>query len=127
VNFSPHRDLKQLIRGYGYSQCVSVAAKLGIADLLADGPRLISDLAEQTATHPRSLYRLMRALASVGVFAEGSGGGRRFRLTPTAELLRSDIRGSQRAVAILVGEEHFRAWGDLMYSVRTGKPAFDAI
>jgi hypothetical protein len=124
---SPRRDLNQLICGYGYSQCVYVAAKLGIADLVANGPRSINDLAELTATHPQSLYRVMRALASVGVFAEELGGGRRFRLTPAAELLRSDIHGSQRALAILMGEEYFRAWGDLLYSVRTGKPAFDVI
>ncbi len=124
---SPHRDLNQLICGYGYSQCSYVAAKLGIADLLANGPRSIDYLAEETATHPQALYRVLRALASVGVFAEEPGGGRRFRLTPTAELLRSDVHGSQRALAILMGEEYFRAWGDLLYSVRTGKPAFDVI
>ena len=66
-------------------------------------------------------------LASVGVFAEEPGGAKRFRLTPAATLLRSDIHGSQRALAILMGEEYFRAWGDLLYSVRTGKPAFDVI
>ena len=60
MNSSPHRDLNQLICGYGYSQCVYVAAKLGIADLLAHGPRSINDLAEETGTHPQSLYRVLR-------------------------------------------------------------------
>ena len=127
MNSSPHRNLNQLICGYGHSQCVYVAAKLGIADLLADGPRSIEDLAEETGTHPQALYRVLRALASVGVFAEEPGGARRFRLTAAADLLRSDVHGSQRALAILMGEEYFRAWGDLLYSVRTGKPAFDVI
>jgi hypothetical protein len=127
VNSAPHRDLNQLICGYGYSQCVYVAAKLGIADLLANGPQSIDDLAEETATHPQALYRVMRALASVGVFEEEPGDLKRFRLTPAAGLLRSDVHGSQRALAILMGEEYFRAWGDLLYSVRTGRPAFDVI
>jgi hypothetical protein len=123
MNVSSHQHLNQLICGYGYSQCVYVAARLGIADFLANGPLSTEELAARTETHPQPLFRVMRALASVGIFAEEED--KRFRLTPTAELLRSDVRGSQRALAILMGEEYFRAWGDLLYSVRTGKPAFD--
>ncbi len=122
---NPQAQLNQLICGYWHSQCVYVAAKLGIADLLKSGPLPIEELARKTATHPMSLYRLMRALASIGVFTEETG--RRFALTPVAELLQSDIRESQWAMAIMMGEEHFRAWGELLYSVQTGKPAFDKI
>jgi hypothetical protein len=117
--------MRQLIAGYWHSQCVYVAAKLGIADLLKDGPVSSDDLAKKTKTHPPALYRLMRGLASLGVFAEE--GERRFALTPAAALLRDDIPGSQRAMAIMMGEEHYKSWGELVSSVQTGKPAFEKI
>src|SRR5262249_28867669 len=70
-----------------------------------------------------SLYRLLRALASIGIFAEDPDG--RFRLTPLAECLRSDVPGTQRPAALLMGGEHYRSWGEFLYSVRTGRTAFD--
>jgi ubiquinone/menaquinone biosynthesis C-methylase UbiE len=124
-DLSPQQHLGQLICGYWHSQCVYVAAKLGIADLLKDGPQSVDELAKRTSSHRASLYRVLRALASLGVFTEEPG--QRFALTPTAELLQSDIGGSQRAMATMVGEEHYRAWGELLYSVRTGQTAFDHI
>jgi hypothetical protein len=125
MNPTPQQHLNQLICGYWHSQCVYVAAKLGIADLLANGPRSIDDLARQTGTHRPSLFRLLRALASLGVFAEEPG--QRFALTPAAEPLRRDVPGTQWAMAAMMGEEHFRAWSELLYSVRTGQIAFDKI
>jgi O-methyltransferase domain/Dimerisation domain len=122
---TPQQQLNQLICGYWHSQCVYVAAKLGIADLLANGPQSVDDLAKQTGTHRPSLFRLLRALASLGVFAEEPG--QRFAMTPTAEPLRRDVSGSQWAMAVMMGEEHFRAWAELLYSVRTGKIAFDKV
>lgn len=121
----PAQRLEQLIFGYWQSQCVYVAAKLGIADLLANGPRTIEELAQRTDSHQASLFRLLRALASLGIFQEEADG--RFKLTPIGELLRGDIPGSQRAVAILMGEEHFQVWGELLYSVVTGKVAFEML
>jgi hypothetical protein len=117
--------LRQLVAGYWHSQCVYVAAKLGIADLLKDGPLSLEDLARQTKAHPHSLYRLLRGLASLGVFAEEDE--RRFTLTPAAALLQDDVPGSQRAMAIMMGEEHYKSWGELFYSVQTGKPSFEKI
>jgi hypothetical protein len=114
-----------MITGYWLSQAVYVAAKLGIADLVAEEPKSIGELAERTKTDPRALYRLLRALASVEVFAEDNQ--QRFILTPTAGYLRSDVPASQRSLAIMMGEEHFRAWGELLYSVQTGKVAFDKV
>ena len=70
------QTLHQLINGYRISQAIHVAANLGIADHLADGPRTSHDLAAATATHPDSLYRLLRALAAAGVLHEGHGCGR---------------------------------------------------
>jgi hypothetical protein len=122
---SPGLVMMRMLSGYWISMSLSVAARLGLADLLADGPRTPEDLARQTGTHDRSLFRLLRALASVGVFAEDEQG--RFRLTPLAEQLRKDVPGSQHAMAVMLGEEHFRAWEELEYSVRTGKPAFNHV
>jgi ubiquinone/menaquinone biosynthesis C-methylase UbiE len=121
----PHLQMLDLITGYWVSQSVHVAAVLGVADHLIDGPKTSAELATATGAHASSLYRLLRALASVGIFTlEGHD---RFRLTPLSECLLSDRPGSQRALAIMNGEEHFRAWGDLLYSVQTGKPAFDHV
>ena len=118
-------QMARMITGYWVSQMVHVAAKLALADHLADGPRTVEELAESTGTHARSLYRLLRALASVGVFSEGDDG--RFRPTPLGDCLRSDMPGSQWAMAVMMGEEHYRCWGDLLASVRTGETAFDRI
>jgi len=122
---SPQEQISRMLTGYWISQALYVAAKLGLADLLKDGPRTADDLARTTKTHPRSLYRLLRGLASMGAFAEDDQ--RRFSLTPLAECLRSDVPGSQRSLAIMTGEEHYQAFGQLLYSVQTGKIAFDKL
>ncbi|HWA98022.1 MAG TPA: methyltransferase [Pirellulales bacterium] len=115
--------LRQAITGYWLSQMVYVAARLGIADLLTDGPKAIGELARATGSHERSLYRLMRGLASLGVFAEIDG--QQFKLTPDAEPLRSDRPDSLRAVSLMMGDEHYHAWGELLHSVKTGECAFE--
>ncbi len=120
---SPSDKLSRMMSGYWHTQAIYVAAKLRLADLLSDGPRSHEDLAKETGTHAASLYRLLRALAGVGVFAEDDSG--RFTLTPMAELLRSDVPGSKRASAVMLGEEHYRAWGELLFGVRTGQNAFE--
>jgi hypothetical protein len=112
----------QMLSGYWVSQALYVAAKLGIADLVKDEPKTGAALAQATGVHGPSLYRLLRMLASVGVFAEDERG--RFGMTPLARCL-VDAPGSQRAAALMMGEEHFRCWGELEYSIRTGKTAFD--
>jgi len=114
---------RQIYAGAWITQTIAVAAELGIADLLADGPRSPEELAQQTQTNCNSLHRLLRALASVGVFASDAQG--RFSLTPLAELLRSNVRGSQRPFAVMMGAEFYQAWGQLLYSVRTGRPGFN--
>ncbi|MEA2565547.1 MAG: hypothetical protein QOD49_724, partial [Actinomycetota bacterium] len=110
---------------YWVSQMVHVAAKLGLADRLADGPKTADELAQATETHARSLYRLLRALASVGIFSEDDD--QRFSQTPLSEILRRDVPGSQWAMAVMMGDEHYHAWGDLLESVRTGRTAFDRL
>lgn len=121
---SPQDQMSRMLTGYWVAQALYAAAKLGLADLIAGSPRSAADLAAATGTDAPSLYRLLRALASVGVFAEDEQ--QRFGLTPLAECLR-DIPGSQRDLALMNGEEHYQAWGELLYSVQTGKPAFDKL
>ena len=121
---SPSADLRRMIVGYRLSQAIYVAAKLGIADLLKDGPRDAEDLAASAKAHGPSLYRILRLLASEGIFEELEEG--RFGLTPLAEMLRSDAPESFRARAIFDAEEwNWRAWGNLLHSAETGQPAFD--
>ena len=114
--------LQQIFNGSWMTQAVWVAAELGIADLLSDGPCSVETLAEKTNSQPDALYRVMRALASAGIFAEGPA--RRFELTGHAFLLRSDAAGSQRAFATMMGAEFHGAWGELLHSVQTGEPGF---
>jgi hypothetical protein len=119
----PEAFLTQMAFGALMTQALYVVAKLGVADMLVAGPRRVSELAAETNTHERSLYRIMRSLASAGVFAETAP--QVFSLTPYAEPLRSDAPGSMRNGAIFMGEEwHWRVWGNLEYSVRTGRPAW---
>jgi hypothetical protein len=109
--------LRRLIVGYRLSLALHVAAKLGLADLLADGPRSVEELARAAGAHPPSLYRVLRLLASEGVFAETDP--RRFELTPLAAPLRRDAPGSVWARAVFDGEEwNWRAWGQLLQGSR---------
>jgi hypothetical protein len=109
-----------------FAQVVVAAAQLGIADLVKDGPRSPADLAELSGTHEPSLYRLMRYLASRGIFVEGAD--QRFSMTASAEPLREDHPQSIRAFALFCGSEFYqRAWGGLADSVRTGQPAFERV
>jgi hypothetical protein len=115
--------LMQLVNGYQVSQAIHVAAELGIADLLADGARSSDDLAQQAGADADTLYRLLRALASVGVLHEDDG--RLFSLTPIGERLRSDVPGSLHGWAVFVGQPTFwQVWSNLLYSVQTGENAF---
>lgn len=125
AGISTHQQLDQMITGFWTSQAIYAAAKLGIADHLKDGPKTVRELAGATSTNSDALYRLLRALASVGVFTEDES--RHFSLTPLAELLRSDVAGSKRALAIMSGDWVFRAWAEIDYSICTGKVAFDKV
>jgi hypothetical protein len=116
--------LLNLTAGKWVSQAIAVVAGLGIADLLREGPRTSADIARATHASEDGVYRLLRALGSVGLFAET--GKRRFRLTPLGRLLRNDSAEAIGGYARFVGHEStWRPWGDLGHSVRTGEPAFD--
>lgn len=117
------RIILDLITGKWSAQAVCVAAELGLADILMDGPRSTEEIAEIAKVSEDGVYRLLRALASLGLFA--SLPGRRFTLTPLGAYLRSDVPGSLRGFARFAGHDvTWRPWGQLAYSVRTGTPAF---
>lgn len=117
--------MNQMLGSYWITQAIYAAAELGIADLLANGPLTVEELASRSGSNSSALYRVLRALASVGIFSES--GDRKFSLTPMAENLRSDIPGSQRSFAIMSGTEFFQTWGSLLHSVRTGEDAFSKV
>src|SRR5439155_1264007 len=121
----PPAALYQLATGHYVSHAIYAAAKLGIADLLGTGPQRCDDLAKATGTHAPALRRVLRLLASAGVFAETEDG--RFELTPVGSCLQSGP-GSFRPVALLFTSPGVRAaWGDLLHSVRTGEPALNHV
>ena len=125
-----------LTRAQLTSSAIYIVAKLGLADYLKDGPKSIEDLAEETKTHPDSLYRLLRMLSSIGIFAETKNDGdkqqqqvdqdiRRFELTPMASLIQSEAKNSIRNFALMFGLESFKnAIDDLLYSIQTGENSF---
>ena len=116
-------ELRRIIAGHRLSAAVGVAASLGLADQLVEGPRTSDELADATGAHAETLYRLLRALAAAGIFREDDG--RRFSLTELGVTLRTDIPDSLAAWAQFVQRPaHRDAWGALEQSVRTGENAF---
>jgi len=119
------QQIGQMIVGNWVSQLIYVAAKLDIAGLLKDGARSVNELAGATKTHRGTLYRVLRALAGMGIFAEQKDG--KFAMTPLAQPLRGDVPGSQRAMAIMNAEICYPAYGSLLDSVKTGATAFENV
>ncbi len=123
---SPSVAMFQMVRGFWVSRAIYVAAQLGLADLLKNGPKSSEQLAQATAMHPPSIYRLMRVLASVGVFAQDEQG--RFGLTPVGTTLQTDVPGSLRAWILLqLGEQRYRVGGAVLHTMRTGEIAFNHV
>jgi O-methyltransferase/methyltransferase family protein len=118
----PSIELMRLINGYQVSQALHVAAALGVADQLKDGPKSFDAMAQACGAHPASLYRLLRALATVGVFRET--GNKEFSLTPLGVCLTSDAPGSRRNYARWIGTPgQWRSWGNLLHSIKSGESA----
>lgn len=118
-------ELMQKLTGHYISQGIYVAAKLGIADLLKNGAKTTNELAQSTDTDLQSLYRIMRALVSHGIFAESASSC--FINTPVSQYLQSDFPGSVRDVVILEGEQWlWQAWGGLFSALKTGVSGFEA-
>jgi len=117
--------LFQMASSYWTSQAIYVGAKLGIADLLKDRPLKCSEIAEIVGADVGLLFRLMRALSSLGIFARTTD--EYFSLLPLGEHLRADIPGSLKAIIVTLGEIHYQACGALLHAVQTGSPAFDQV
>jgi len=116
----PQWILFQLVTGHYISRAIYAAAKLGIADLLKDGPLHYTELAEGCGAHPPALYRLMLLLATAGVLEQKEAGC--FRLTPVGEYLQTGVPGSRRAQALLLaGPAQQRSWSGLLDVVKTGQ------
>ncbi len=122
---TPGDQLIRLFRGYWLSRAIYVAAELGIADLLEDGPRSVADLAAASNTHPPSLYRVLRLLASEGVFAEANDST--FELTPMAKALQQGVGPARLQVLFLGRPASWEAAGNLSHTVRTGETAFERV
>jgi DNA-binding transcriptional ArsR family regulator len=116
-------DLRRLVDGFRVTQTIYAGVELGIPDLLADGERAADDLAHASGADPPTLYRLLRALASLGIVHEGDE--RRFSLTDLGRPLRSDVPGSLRGWVRLQGRDYlWRSWGNLANAVREGQNSF---
>jgi hypothetical protein len=119
------QQLFEMIVDSWVSRAIYIAAKLRIADRLAADPRSAEELAAEAGVAPRPLYRVLRALAGVGIFAQQADG--RFRLNLLAKPLREGGPDSLHAIAVMLGEEQHRCWDDLPETVRTGETAFDRL
>jgi len=123
---TPADHVLQLATGYIASMSIYVVAKLGIADLLAGGPKPVSELATASGAHEDRLYRVLRTLASVGLFSETSP--RRFALNPAGSTLRRDTPDSVHPMALWMADPfHFRVYAELMHTVKTGDITFDHV
>jgi hypothetical protein len=126
LKVAPRTAMTRMIYGFMLSQSIYVAAQLGLADLLRNGPRSSDDLACATCMHAPSLYRILRTLAAVGVFEETEPNV--FGLTPMGETLRTDVEGSLRPLAVCMGGQcNWQAWGDILHSIKTGESAFEHV
>jgi O-methyltransferase domain/Dimerisation domain len=117
----PPVRMVELLGGFRISQALYAAAALGVADQLVAGPAPVKALAERAGAHAPSLHRLLRMLASVGVFTEPQPGV--FALTPLGQTLTSSQPGSMRDLAIMWMETHYVPFAELLHAVRTGRPA----
>jgi hypothetical protein len=116
--------LRGIITQYFSSRALYAAAALDVAGALAGGAKNIDELASETGAHAPSLYRVLRVLASYGIFAEGDDG--RISNTPLSGLLRSDVPGSLRDLVLLFGDEtSWRSWEGILHAVRTGEAPFE--
>ena len=115
----PQRVMSQLLFGKQLTASLSALARLGVADHMGDTPISADELAAKIGAHAPSLYRVMRMLASVGVFTEEPGA--KFALTPLGETLKTDAPGSMRAMAMMLGDEwSMTAYTRMADCIRTG-------
>jgi hypothetical protein len=122
----PSQQMEVMLAGHFVAECLHVVAVLGVADLIAKGSTTIKAIAAATGCHESSLYRLLRTLASIGVFTESHPG--QFQLTSLGETLRSDVADSLRDKAIFeISTPMWSAWGSLLDALRSGAPSFPRV
>ena len=115
----PAAQMMQFVMGSWVSQAVGAGARLAIADHLAAGAKTAEEVAKRAEASPDAVYRLMRALASLGVFTMS---GSEFSLTPLGEMLRSDVPGSMRSIAIAETDRpHWQSWGLFPKAIKEGR------
>jgi len=117
-----HRKLLGILSGSWLAQACYAVVRLGVPDLLGDGPSTVEDLAAVSGADPGVLHRILRALAAAGVFRHLEP--RVFAHNQVSELLRSDAPGSAHLIALMQGDEVFRSFAEIMHTVRTGQPSF---
>jgi hypothetical protein len=125
---TPHEQILEIVNNHWQSCCVGAAAELELADHLADGPLEVAILARRTNTHGPSLYRMLRALESTGIFRQTAPGV--FANTPASECLRRNLPDSNWAwirITLCSGAPVFEGWRGLMLSLRNGRPGFDQL
>jgi len=116
-------EMMQIATSYWLSKALFCAVKANVADQLSEGPRPVAEIAATAAVHEESLYRVLRGLASLGIFAETELGV--FALTDRAEFLRGDHPQTMKHVVLMVGDDLFEAWTDLFHAVQTGTSAVE--
>ena len=121
----PQIAMFEMISNMWVAQAISVAAELGVADILKDGEMHFNDIAKKVNAHPESLYRLLRGLTVNDIFSEPSEGY--FKLTSYGRCLRSDVSESVRSMAIFQGQYQWAHWGKLLDSVKTGAPTVENV
>ena len=115
----------QVASGYMASAALQVVMRLDIAARLSNGPRPVTDLAREAGVQTDGLYRVLRALASLGIFAESSP--RTFALTPAAELLRKGPGSLGDGIEFITDPLHFETYAEALHSVQTGQPAAEKV
>lgn len=118
-------ELFQLVGAAWLSKSIAVAARLGIADILENGPLTCEEIAAATESHPESLLRLLRVLGAFGIFAATEDG--KFTNSPMSDQLRTNHPMSLRHFCMLSGEEYYDAWGGLLHTIKTGESAFPKV
>ena len=122
----PHVQMIRMATAYWVSQLVYTAARIHLADHLANGPRSAAELAPVIAANPRALHRFMRTLASFDILTQDES--ERFALTPLGDALKSDAPGSARSTILaMTGPWMWQSWGEFQYSLETGKTSMEKV
>src|SRR5260370_25616051 len=123
VDHRPAEGIR-LVKGFRGFQLVVAACRLKLPGLVAAGHADADELAALTETHPDALRRMLRGLVTWGFFTQDAD--RRYAATPVSDTFRAD-RSGLRNITLMISDEGYRVWGDLMYTLKTGEPAFEHV